>query len=87
MNFSIKRNHGVFEAESRLWYGNFSSPTDPGTKPLKRTCYIGIILYVVGFLILGVAIQDRLSIAVIVVGWVIAQTSVLVITVAVCEYN
>jgi hypothetical protein len=40
---------------------------------------------VVGFIILGVALQNRLSIPVIVVGWAIAQIAVLVTTVAVCE--
>ncbi|KXN86661.1 hypothetical protein AN958_09839 [Leucoagaricus sp. SymC.cos] len=69
MNFSVKRNHGVFEAESRLW-----------------TCYFEVALYVVGFVILGVALQNRFSIAVIVVGWAIAQIAVLVTTVAVYAY-
>ncbi|KAF9448590.1 MFS general substrate transporter [Macrolepiota fuliginosa MF-IS2] len=69
MDLSIKRNHGVFEAESRLW-----------------TCYFGVVLYVIGFVILGVSLQDRLSIPVIIVGWAIAQVAVLVTTVAVYAY-
>lgn len=52
---------------------------------MSRTCYIGIALYVVGFVLLGVSLQDRLPIPVIVVGWAIAQIAVLVTTVAVCE--
>ncbi|XP_006463839.1 hypothetical protein AGABI2DRAFT_120636 [Agaricus bisporus var. bisporus H97] len=69
MNFTVKRNHGVFEAEFRLW-----------------TCYIGTVLYVVGFVILGVSLQNNLGIPGVVVGWTIAQVAVVVTTVAVYAY-
>ncbi len=55
--------------------------------PSVRTCYVGIVLFVVGFVILGVTIQEKLPIPAFIFGWAIAQISVLVITVAVCEHE
>lgn len=51
-----------------------------------RTCYIGVALYVLGFTILGAALQNHFSKAAVIIGWGIAQVAVLVTTVAVCEY-
>jgi MFS family permease len=50
------------------------------------TCYLGTALYIIGFVILGAALQHHLHIAVIVLGWAIAQISVLVNTTAVYAY-
>lgn len=50
-----------------------------------RTCYIGVLMYAVGFVILGVALQDHLNISALIIGWGIAQAAVLVITVPVCQ--
>lgn len=50
-----------------------------------RTCYIGVPLYVCGFVVLGAALQHHLGIVVVIVGWAIAQIAVLVNTVAVCS--
>ncbi|KAF8799750.1 MFS general substrate transporter [Phlegmacium glaucopus] len=69
MNQEIKRNHGVFEAEARLW-----------------TCYVGVLLYAIGFVILGAALENHLNIAAVIIGWGIAQTAVLVTTVAIYAY-
>ncbi|KDR72644.1 hypothetical protein GALMADRAFT_252806 [Galerina marginata CBS 339.88] len=50
------------------------------------TCYIGVSLYVIGFVILGSALQNHLSKVVVIVGWAIAQVAVLVTTVAIYAY-
>ncbi|KAJ8701500.1 hypothetical protein PTI98_000268 [Pleurotus ostreatus] len=69
MNFSIRRNNGVFEAESRLW-----------------ACYIGLPLYICGFVTLGAAFQMHLSVGAVVMGWGIAQFAIMITTVAVYAY-
>jgi hypothetical protein len=51
---------------------------------LYRTCYIGVLLYIFGFLVLGVALQNHLSVGTLVMGWGIAVVAVMVNTVAVC---
>ncbi|KAF9564530.1 MFS general substrate transporter [Agrocybe pediades] len=50
------------------------------------TCYIGVILYVIGFVVLGSALQDHLNVAAVIIGWAVAQLAVLVITVPVYAY-
>ena len=50
-----------------------------------RTCYIGVLLYVVGFVVLGASLQNHLHIAAVIIGWGIAQIAILVNTVAVCK--
>ncbi|KAJ3552010.1 hypothetical protein NP233_g12971 [Leucocoprinus birnbaumii] len=70
MDFTIKRNKGVFEAESRLW-----------------TCYIAVPLYVVGFIVLGAAIQNHLNVGALVMGWGIAELAIMINTVAVYAYG
>ncbi|KAJ7336903.1 MFS general substrate transporter [Mycena albidolilacea] len=65
MNLSIKRNGGVFEAESRLW-----------------ACYIAVPLYICGFVVLGAAFENHLSIGALVMGWGIVECA----TVAVIAY-
>ncbi|KAH9974780.1 MFS general substrate transporter [Lactifluus volemus] len=67
---TTRRNHGVFEAESRLW-----------------TCYIGVLLYICGFLVLGAALQNHLSVGLLVIGWGTAVVAVMVNTVAVYAYT
>jgi len=67
--WKIKRNHGVFEAEFRLW-----------------TCYVATFFYVVGFVVLGAAFQNKLSLGAVVMGWGIAQVGVMMNTVAVYAY-
>ncbi|KAJ7322868.1 MFS general substrate transporter [Mycena albidolilacea] len=69
MNFTIKRNKGVFEAESRLW-----------------ACYIAMPLYICGFVVLGASFQNHLSPGAIVMGWGLAETAVMINTVAVYAY-
>ncbi|KAF5351077.1 hypothetical protein D9756_008452 [Leucocoprinus leucothites] len=70
MNFTIRRNKGVFEAESRLW-----------------TCYLAVPLYVVGFVVLGAAIQNHLNIGALIMGWGIAELAIMINTVAVYAYG
>ncbi|KAF8962348.1 MFS general substrate transporter [Flammula alnicola] len=69
MNVSIRRNSGVFEAESRLW-----------------ACYIAVPLYICGFVTLGAALEKHLSVGALIMGWGIAEFSVMINTVAVYAY-
>ncbi|KAH9941295.1 MFS general substrate transporter [Epithele typhae] len=69
MNFSIRRNNGVFIAENRLW-----------------TCYLAIPLYICGFVLLGASFQETLSVGALVMGWGIAEVSIMINTVAVYAY-
>ncbi|KLO09107.1 MFS general substrate transporter [Schizopora paradoxa] len=69
MNNGIRRNNGVFEAETRLW-----------------ACYIAMPLYLCGFLTLGGAFQNKLSIGAVVMGWGIAEVAVMINTVAIYAY-
>jgi hypothetical protein len=69
MNVSIRRNNGVFEAESRLW-----------------ACYIAIPLYICGFVTLGAALENHLSVGALIMGWGIAEFSIMINTVAVYAY-
>ncbi|KAL1674613.1 major facilitator superfamily domain-containing protein [Schizophyllum commune] len=69
MRTSIRRNSGVFEAESRLY-----------------ACYLATVLYVVGFVVLGAALQEHLSTGAVVMGWGIAEVGIMVNTVAVYAY-
>ena len=50
----------------------------------SRTCYIGVLLYVVGFVVLGASLQNH-HIAALIIGWGLAQIGILVTTVAVCK--
>ncbi|GLB39339.1 putative MFS general substrate transporter [Lyophyllum shimeji] len=68
-NVSIRRNNGVFVAESRLW-----------------ACYVAIPLYICGFLVLGASFQKHLSVGSIIMGWGIAELSIMINTVAVYAY-
>ncbi|KAF9050957.1 MFS general substrate transporter [Rhodocollybia butyracea] len=69
MNVSIRRNNGVFEAESRLW-----------------ACYVGIPLYICGFVLLGASFQNQLSPGAFIMGFGISMVAVMIITVAVYAY-
>ncbi|PPQ85013.1 hypothetical protein CVT25_010402 [Psilocybe cyanescens] len=69
MNISIRRNNGVFEAESRLW-----------------ACYIAVPLYICGFVTLGASLEKHLSVGALIMGWGIAEFSVMINTVAVYAY-
>lgn len=69
MNVSIRRNKGVFQAESRLW-----------------ACYIGVPLHICGFVTLGAALEKHMGVGVVIIGWGIAQFSVMINTVAVYAY-
>jgi hypothetical protein len=49
-----------------------------------RACYPAIVLYVIGFVVLGVGLQDHLSIGAVIMGWGISHVAVMVGTVAIC---
>ena len=49
-----------------------------------RACYVAVPLYVVGFVVLGVALKDHTSVFALVMGWGLLVVAVMVNTVAVC---
>lgn len=64
----IRRNHGVFEAEVRLWM-----------------CYLALPLFICGMVVLGATFQNHLSVVALVFGWGLAEISIMMTTVAICE--
>ncbi|PIL27347.1 MFS general substrate transporter [Ganoderma sinense ZZ0214-1] len=50
------------------------------------TCYIGTVLYVTGFVTLGAAFQEHLSIGALVMGWGISGVAVMINTVSIYAY-
>lgn len=52
----------------------------------SRACYIAMPLYICGFVVLGASFQNHLSPGAIVMGWGLAETAVMINTVAVCKY-
>ena len=50
-----------------------------------RACYIGMPLYIGGFVLLGAAFQSHLSVWAVVMGWGLAEVAVMVHTVAIRE--
>ena len=87
MNVSIRRNGGVFEAESRLWYVPLEYAIFSYSSVCDRTCYLAVPLYICGFVVLGASLQMRLSPGALVMGWGIAEVAVIINTVAVCAYH
>ncbi|PPR06452.1 hypothetical protein CVT24_002613 [Panaeolus cyanescens] len=69
MNVTVRRNKGVFEAESRLW-----------------ACYVALPLFICGFVVLGASFQKHLSVGALVMGWGIAELSIMINTVAIYAY-
>ena len=57
-----------------------------GIDEVFRACYISVPLYLTGFLVLGAAFQEQLSVAALVFGWGLAQVAIMVGTVAVYAY-
>ena len=51
-----------------------------------RVCYVSVTLYVCGFVLQGAAFQFHLHIAVLAVGWVLAQIATMMNTAAICEH-
>jgi hypothetical protein len=88
MDVTIRRNKGVHEAETRLWSVHLC--LTPRKHPLtnnvrRRACYPAILLYVCGFVVLGASFQKKLSIGAVIMGWGIAEVSIMINTVAICE--
>lgn len=50
-----------------------------------RACYIAVLLYVCGSVLLGATFQKHLSTGALIMGWGIAEFSVMTGTVAVCK--
>lgn len=48
-------------------------------------CYVGVPLYICGFVVLGAAVQEKLSVGAVIMGWGIAEVAIMIITVAICE--
>lgn len=91
MNISIRRNHGVFYAESRLWYGPIATVEHNLCTTYKsyshRACYLAVILYITGYVVLGASLQKHLSAGALIMGWGISEVATMINTVAVCEYS
>lgn len=51
-----------------------------------RACYIAVPLFVCGFLVIGAAFQEHLSLGAVIMGWGIAELSIMINTVAVYAY-
>ena len=51
-----------------------------------RACYIAVPLFVCGFLVIGAAFQKHLSLGAVIMGWGIAELSIMINTVAVYAY-
>lgn len=72
-NWSIKRNKGIFEAEARLWYVPPCLLCLWIDSHVTRALYLSVILNVVGYVVLGAAIEKHLSLAALIMGWGIGQ--------------
>jgi hypothetical protein len=81
MRITTRRNRGVFEAESRLWWVQTACLLGRGG---HRACYVAIPLYVIGFVVLGVALKEHKSVATLVIGWGLLNVAVMINTVAAC---
>ena len=46
---------------------------------------MAVVLYIVGFVLLGASFQDKLSVGALVMGWGIAEVAIMINTVAVCK--
>jgi len=51
-----------------------------------RACYIGIPLYICGFVLLGATLEKHLSVGLLVLGWGMAIVAMIVDTVAICTF-
>ncbi|EKM53344.1 uncharacterized protein PHACADRAFT_197775 [Phanerochaete carnosa HHB-10118-sp] len=69
MHLSIRRNSGVFEAESRLW-----------------ACYIAVVFYTCGMILLGAGLQKHISIAAFIIGWGLVEIATMINTTVVYAY-
>jgi hypothetical protein len=49
-----------------------------------RACYLAVVLYLAGFVMLGASFQKELSIGVVIIGWGISEVAIMINTVAVC---
>lgn len=91
MNISIRRNHGVFYAESRLWYVHIAKVERNLCTTYKsyshRACYLAVILYICGYVVLGASLQKHLSAGALIMGWGISEVATMINTVAVCEHS
>jgi len=50
------------------------------------SCYLAIVLYVCGFVVLGASLQNKLSIGAVIMGWGIAEVAIMINTVAIYAY-
>ena len=87
MNASIRRNNGVFKSESRLWWILFVFwQFMTADERFFRSCYVAVILYIVGMVLMGAAFQNHLTIAAFIIGWGLVEIATMVNTVAICKY-
>lgn len=55
------------------------------TQSCTRACYVSVVLYVAGMVLLGASFQEHLSIAAFIIGWGLAEAATMMNTVAVCK--
>jgi hypothetical protein len=86
MDVTIRGNNGVHEAESRLWCVTLPEfhALLLTNDILSRPCYLAVVLYVCGFVVLGASLEKQLSIGAVIMGWGIAVVAIMINTVAVC---
>ncbi|PSR73732.1 hypothetical protein PHLCEN_2v10422 [Hermanssonia centrifuga] len=49
-------------------------------------CYVAVVLYIIGFILIGAAFQDHLNISCFIIGWGLVEIATMVNTVAVYAY-
>ena len=52
-----------------------------------RSCYVAVVLYVVGMVLMGAAFQNHLTIAAFIIGWGLVEIATMVNTVAICKWQ
>ena len=70
----------------RVVYGSFIDFLATRTDDACRACYIAVPLFICGFLVIGASFQKHLSLGAVIMGWGIAELSIMINTVAVIAY-
>lgn len=56
-----------------------------GLRSGDRACYVAIVLYVGGMVLIGAAFQEHLTVAAFIIGWGLVEIATMVNTVAICK--
>ncbi|KAF7358629.1 MFS general substrate transporter [Mycena sanguinolenta] len=87
-NSSIRRNNGVFEAESRLWcaFYAFDLICPALNENAQGPAMSRSQSHICGFVTLGASVQKHLSPGAVIMGWGLAELAIMINTVAVYAY-